>query len=122
MKTSTPGWPAMSLPISIHSHGPQTIVSRPVHQPLFIATPWLILTLAFPLEWSHFYVQGPEIRKHIQNVAKEYDLEKKIKFNSKVLAATWLEDEGKWLVKVDLNGVVTEDKADAIINASGVLK
>ncbi|EXJ86753.1 hypothetical protein A1O3_03707 [Capronia epimyces CBS 606.96] len=71
--------------------------------------------------WSHFYAEGPEIRQHIQNVAKEYDLTKNIVFNAQVLDATWLEEEGKWHVKVDVNGHVKEDKADVVINASGVL-
>jgi hypothetical protein len=38
------------------------------------------------------------------------------------LEATWIEVEGKWLVKVDVDGKIIEDKADVVINASGVLK
>lgn len=55
-------------------------------------------------------------------MAKEYNLEKNIVFNAKVLSATWVEDEGKWEVEVDVNGQVKHEKADVVINASGVLK
>ncbi|KAH6661828.1 hypothetical protein B0J14DRAFT_622108 [Halenospora varia] len=72
-------------------------------------------------DWSHFYAQGGEIRQHIKRIAKEYDLEKNIKFNAKVTEATWMEDKGKWHVKVDLNGTIVEDEAEVVINASGVL-
>lgn len=67
-------------------------------------------------------MEGPEIRDHIKRVAKEYNLDKNTEFNAKVLDATWLEEEGKWRVKVDVNGHVKEDKADVVIKASGVLK
>ncbi|EXJ67978.1 uncharacterized protein A1O5_08592 [Cladophialophora psammophila CBS 110553] len=72
-------------------------------------------------KWSSYYVKGPEIRSYIQNVAKEYDLEKNVVFNAKVLSATWTEDEGKWVVEVDMGDHIKRDNADVVINASGVL-
>ena len=80
------------------------------------------LTLLLILAWSEYYAKGPEIRRYIQNVAKEYNLEKNIVFNAKVLNAAWIEEEGKWEVEVNVNGKVKRDKADVVINASGILK
>jgi cation diffusion facilitator CzcD-associated flavoprotein CzcO len=39
---------------------------------------------------------GAEILKYIQGTAKKFDLEKCMRFNTKVLEATWNENEGKW--------------------------
>ena len=45
-----------------------------------------------------------------------------ILFSAKVLCATWIEEEGKWDVDIDVNGHIKCDKADVVINARGVLK
>jgi hypothetical protein len=39
---------------------------------------------------------GTEIRQYIKDVATKLDLEKYMKFNHKVLEATWNEPEGRW--------------------------
>ncbi|CAG9953894.1 unnamed protein product [Clonostachys rosea f. rosea IK726] len=72
-------------------------------------------------KWTRFYANGPEIRKHIQDVTREYNLDRDVKFNARVVHAEWVEDDGKWTVKIEIDGKLIEDKADVIINASGVL-
>jgi cation diffusion facilitator CzcD-associated flavoprotein CzcO len=81
-----------------------------------------MLTLLLILAWSQYYAKGPEIRQYIQKVAKAYNLEKNIVFNAKVLNAAWIEEEGKWEIEVNVNGHIKRDKADVVINASGILK
>jgi cation diffusion facilitator CzcD-associated flavoprotein CzcO len=45
-------------------------------------------------DWSSFYASGPEIRGYFENFAAKYELMRFIRLNSKVLTATWHEDEG----------------------------
>lgn len=50
---------------------------------------------------------------------------KYMNLNSKVEDARWNEDDQKWHIRVektDEPGFIFEDKADVLINASGVLK
>lgn len=49
-------------------------------------------------------------------------MDRDVKFNARVVHAEWVEDDGKWTVKIEIDGKLIEDKADVIINASGVLK
>jgi cation diffusion facilitator CzcD-associated flavoprotein CzcO len=74
------------------------------------------------IDWSHFYAKGAEIRQHIKNTSKKFDLRKNIRFNSKLLEAKWNEEKGKWQVKVVQAGAIINDEAEVVFNASGVLK
>lgn len=59
----------------------------------------------------------------MKDVALKYDLEKYIKFNTKVKSATWDEDEGLWKLElVAPDGSRFLDYCTILINASGVLK
>lgn len=59
----------------------------------------------------------------MKDVALKYDLEKYIKFNTKVESATWDENEGLWKLElVAPDGSRFLDSCTILINASGVLK
>jgi cation diffusion facilitator CzcD-associated flavoprotein CzcO len=73
-------------------------------------------------DWSHFYCPAPEIRAYIKRTVEKYNLDERVKFDSKVLGTNWDEDAGKWKITVDINGTITEDEADILVNGSGFLK
>ncbi len=73
--------------------------------------------------WSSFYSGAEEIWRYFKEVATTYDLEKYVKFNTKVEKAVWQEDEGVWkLTLVSSDGTRFEDKCEILANGSGVLK
>jgi cation diffusion facilitator CzcD-associated flavoprotein CzcO len=56
-------------------------------------------------------------------VSTKYDLEKYVKFNTKVQSAIWDEDAGMWrLIVIAADGSQFEDECDILVNGSGVLK
>lgn len=59
----------------------------------------------------------------MKDVAKQYDVEKYIKYKHSIRGATWNEGKSKWEIRVENeDGVVFADECDVFINASGVLK
>ncbi|KAL3444849.1 hypothetical protein BJX65DRAFT_319736 [Aspergillus insuetus] len=73
--------------------------------------------------WSSFYSSASEILHYFKSVAQDYGLMKYMNLNSKVVDARWVEEERQWHIQVqktDSHTVFT-DKADILINASGVL-
>jgi hypothetical protein len=58
----------------------------------------------------------------MKDTAVKWDLEKFVKYNSRVTDSVWDDDKGKWMVKIDTQGTVIEDQCDVLINASGFLK
>ena len=70
------------------------------------------------------YVTGQEILEYLQDTAKQHDLEKYVRLCHKVTGATWDEDQGEWMVRVEdsVTGQVFEDHAHFLINGSGFLK
>ncbi|KAI0868553.1 hypothetical protein GGS24DRAFT_481969 [Hypoxylon argillaceum] len=70
---------------------------------------------------SHKYASGAEIRKHLEEVVKKYQLEDKVLFRAKVDKAEWNEDAHHY--KVDLTtwrGPKGQDKASLSVNAEFV--
>jgi cation diffusion facilitator CzcD-associated flavoprotein CzcO len=77
-------------------------------------------------QWSKFFAPGAEILSYVQGVAQKYGFEEKIKYNTKVIGATWNETEGRWHIKTERNSdgcepVVDESSADVVISAVGLL-
>lgn len=68
--------------------------------------------------WSERYATQPEILTYIQHVADRFDLRKDITFETKVVAATWSEDDSTWLVETDTGEKV---RARFCIMATGPL-
>nr|KAK5450093.1 hypothetical protein LTR18_000108 [Exophiala xenobiotica] len=81
---------------------------------------------AFPFdpnpEWSKFYADGPEILEYIQRTAEKWNLKRDIQFNTAVVALDWLEDQGKWKVRVRKGGREERDEiVDVLVSAQGFL-
>ena len=69
-------------------------------------------------EWSERYPEAPEIRSYLEHVTDRFDLAKDIQFNTKVTAATFNEDTGRWTITTDTGETVT---AQYLISAVGSL-
>ncbi|KAL3433933.1 hypothetical protein BDV09DRAFT_170944 [Aspergillus tetrazonus] len=72
-------------------------------------------------DWSQCYAKGPEIQQYILDTAERYGLRERIQFKTKVISSIWNEEEGKWDLRLQRGKEVFEDKADVLINGSGVL-
>lgn len=68
-------------------------------------------------EWSRSFAEGPEIQRYLEHVADRFDLRRSIRFGCSVLAATWQEDECRWLLRTS-DGDLT---ADVVVAATGPL-
>ncbi|KAL4984189.1 hypothetical protein BDW68DRAFT_167552 [Aspergillus falconensis] len=71
--------------------------------------------------WSQCYAKGPEIQQYILDTTEKYGLREKVQFNTRVISSIWNEGEGKWELKLQRGEEVFDDKADVLINGSGVL-
>ncbi|KAL3476527.1 hypothetical protein BJX99DRAFT_258273 [Aspergillus californicus] len=71
--------------------------------------------------WSQCYAKGPEIQQYVLDTTEKYGLREKVQLNTKLLSSVWNDDEGKWMLKLQRGGAVFEDKADIVLNGSGVL-
>jgi cation diffusion facilitator CzcD-associated flavoprotein CzcO len=69
-------------------------------------------------DWSRTYARGRELKAYAEHCVDKYGIRSKIRFNTKVLGASFDETEGLWRVQVDSGGELT---ARFLINASGVL-
>lgn len=58
----------------------------------------------------------------MKKVAKEYDLERNIKYNSKLIGAAWNEETARWRLQVKIDGQEIDDECDILVNAAGALK
>ncbi|PPJ53051.1 hypothetical protein CBER1_11361 [Cercospora berteroae] len=72
-------------------------------------------------DWSSFYVEGPEFLKYITKTVDDYKLREYIQVNTKLIAAKWSDEKGKWLLKLEQNGTTITDEADVLINGAGFL-
>ncbi|OAP61569.1 hypothetical protein AYL99_03772 [Fonsecaea erecta] len=81
---------------------------------------------AFPFDpnpdWSKFYADGPEILEYVKKTVAKWNLNRDIQFNTRVIALNWLEEEGKWKIRVRKNGQEERDEfADVLVSAQGFL-
>jgi hydroxyversicolorone monooxygenase len=60
--------------------------------------------------------------EYIEGTCDKWNLRRDVQFNTAVVGAEWLEDEGKWKVRVEKNGKEMDEFADVLIMASGFLK
>ena len=81
---------------------------------------------AFPFDpnpsWSKFYSDGDEILDYVKKICDKWDLRRDIKFNTKVVANEWQEEEGKWKITVEHNGQQRDEYADFLVSAQGFLR
>ena len=67
-------------------------------------------------EWSHRFSPGAEIRAYFEGVAKKYDVESHIKYNTEITRARF--ENGRWHLEC---GDGALDVVDIILSAAGVL-
>ena len=73
-------------------------------------------------DWSQFYVGQQEILTYIKKTSDKYNLCKHIQLNTTIKETLWDEGSAQWEVQLEQGGELKHDKADFLINASGVLK
>lgn len=69
-------------------------------------------------DWSRTYAPGKELKAYAEHCVDKYGIRRKIRFNTKVLAADFDEEHSLWRVQIDPGGDIT---ARFLVNASGVL-
>jgi cation diffusion facilitator CzcD-associated flavoprotein CzcO len=69
-------------------------------------------------EWSSKYPEQPEILRYLEHVAERFDLHRSIQFGTRVTAAHYLEDSGRWELRTDRGDQVT---ARYFVSAVGCL-
>jgi cyclohexanone monooxygenase len=69
-------------------------------------------------EWTRTYAAGRELKAYAEHCVDKYGLRHKIRFNTKVLGATFDDDEHLWRIELDDGAPLT---ARFLINACGVL-
>ena len=62
---------------------------------------------------------GEKIRNYIQETAREYRVEEKIRFGHKVVSAEWSSDEALWTVRVERGGETVELTCDFFYGCTG---
>jgi len=59
----------------------------------------------------------------VQRTAEKWNLKRDIQFNTAVIALDWLEDQGKWKVRVRKEGQEERDEiVDILVSAQGFLR
>lgn len=74
-------------------------------------------------QWPEFYSSGQDIQSYIKRVADKYGVDRYVKLNHEIIAATWLPDISKWSVTVHNNKedrTFTEE-CDFLVMATGIL-
>lgn len=67
-------------------------------------------------DWSHRFSPGAEIQAYFERVARDYDVEKRIRYGEEVTRAAF--EDGRWRLETSSG---RRDVADALIAATGVL-
>jgi cation diffusion facilitator CzcD-associated flavoprotein CzcO len=67
-------------------------------------------------DWSHRFSPGEEIQRYFERVAREYDIERQIRFNDAVASCTF--EDGRWYLETEGGH---RDDVDVVIAATGVL-
>jgi len=62
---------------------------------------------------------GPSIRKYVNETAREYGIDKHIRFKHRVKKLSWDSNEARWTVEAEHNGEVKRFKAKFVLSASG---
>jgi cation diffusion facilitator CzcD-associated flavoprotein CzcO len=76
-------------------------------------------------DWSHYYSSSKEIHEYISHITTKHDLLHYVKFQHKIMEATWLEEEGKWKVGIMRNNNPNDiiyDYGEFLLHGGGVLK
>lgn len=79
-----------------------------------------IVTSAFNMKTNslHSYSSSSEINNYLRAVAHRFSLEKYIRYNTKVISATWSETSSNWTVVTEAGDVI---ESEILVNAGGIL-
>lgn len=69
-----------------------------------------------------FYASGPEIWEYIRKTTTKWNLDKNVKFNSKIISSIWNDITSKWDLKIETKDGIIADSCDVLVNGSGILK
>lgn len=65
--------------------------------------------------------QGPAIQNYIKQTVKEWNLDRDLYLDTRVVAAQWQEAAGEWKITVENEGKQREEYCDILISGQGVL-
>jgi 4-hydroxyacetophenone monooxygenase len=73
-------------------------------------------------DWSDYYARRDELEGYVEHCADKYGVRSRIRFETEVVAATWIEERRCWRVRVRTRSGAEETlEADALISAVGML-
>lgn len=78
-------------------------------------------------EWPRYFSYAPDIWKYLDKVCSVFDLRKYMTFKTEVVEARWLDEAGRWRVRLrqtdGAGGVVREfeEECDVLLYATGLL-
>jgi cation diffusion facilitator CzcD-associated flavoprotein CzcO len=81
---------------------------------------YILLDIPNP-EWPSFYATGGEIQDYLTRIKKQHNLDRDVRYNSRVAAVIWDGQQGKWRVEIQQGERTIHDDCDILINGSGVL-
>lgn len=58
----------------------------------------------------------------MEQVATKWNLDRDVQFSTRVIALDWLEDDGKWKIRVQEDGQERDEFADVLVSAQGFLR
>ncbi|MEM7412020.1 MAG: NAD(P)/FAD-dependent oxidoreductase [Myxococcota bacterium] len=77
---------------------------------------WYSFSFALNPEWTHRYSYGPEIQAYMERVAREFDVERHIRFDTPVAALRY--DAPEWELTTGAGETL---RFDVVISATGIL-
>ncbi|KAK5049533.1 hypothetical protein LTR84_004462 [Exophiala bonariae] len=84
-----------------------------------------IYASAFPFapnpDWDRFYASGPAIQTYIKQTVKDWNLDRDLYLDTRVVGAQWQETAGEWKVTVENEGQTRDEYCDILISGQGVL-
>ncbi|QKX63241.1 uncharacterized protein TRUGW13939_10410 [Talaromyces rugulosus] len=72
-------------------------------------------------DWTSFYASGREIWQYMKRTTEKYQLDERVRLNSRVTSAIWDDAAARWKIRVDQGGKIIETEAHILINGSGIL-
>ncbi|KAK5087236.1 hypothetical protein LTR05_004407 [Lithohypha guttulata] len=80
---------------------------------------------AFPFDpnpdWSHFYASGKEIHDYLVKTTKKWNLDRDIRFGTRLQEARWQPDSGQYKLTILCNGKREIEYADVLVSGQGIL-
>ena len=89
-----------------------------------VDTPSHFYSFSFALnpDWNQYHPRGADMRDYFLRVVDQFDLRKRIEFETRVLGCEWDEQKQRWRVSVQKHGEdVRIVEADAVLNAHGIV-